>query len=187
MRSRLLLVIAAGGIALLGIGVMTLGSGSQPKLVIDASVAPDFAQVAEEDWVLFVTAFPAQQECIGQVTLIADYDLDDLAKYDPSTRTMAVRVPAPEVLLDRALIHELAHHLEFVCPSQVDVRKPFLAALSRSGDEWFAGQEWSRIPSEIFAEGVVEYVLNERGRVHVDIGLIEQSAVDVIVEWATGG
>lgn len=186
MRSRLLLVIAAAGLALVGVAIMAFGSGSQPELVIDASVASDFAQVAEEDWALFVDAFPAHQECIGQVTLVADYDLDDLAKYDRSTRTMAVRVPAPEVLLDRALIHELAHHLEFVCPAQVEVREPFLAALSRSGDEWFAGQEWGRIPSEIFAEGVVEYVLNERGRVHTDIGLIEQSAVEVIVEWASG-
>ena len=179
------MVTAAGCLFFAAVIAMVPGSGSKPELVVDASVAADFARVAEEDWALFVDAFPAHRDCIEQVTLVADYAIDDLARYDPSTRTMAVRVPAPEVLLDRAIIHELAHHLEFVCPAHIDVRAQFLAALGRSGDEWFEGEEWGRIPSEIFAEGVVEYVLNERGRVHTDIGLIEQSAVDVIVEWAS--
>ena len=180
------MVTAAGCSIFAAIIAVVLGSGSQTMLVVDASVATDFARVAEEDWALFVDGFPAHRDCIGQVTLVADYALDDLAKYDPSTRTIAVRVPAPEVLLDRALVHELAHHLEFVCPAHIDVRVKFLAALGRSGADWFVGEEWGRIPSEIFAEGVVEYVLNERGRVHTNIGLIEQSAVDVIVEWASG-
>ncbi len=183
MRGRvaLIAVLAAVGIAFF----MSIGATeSEPELIIDETVAADFAAVAIEDWDSFVAAFSAHRECIGVVTLTADYDLDDIAKYDPETQRMSVRVPAPRVLLDRALIHELAHHLEFACPMQAEMRASFLGALGRSEDEWFEGDEWGSTPSEIFAEAVVEYVLDERGRVHSDIGLIEQSAVDVVVRWA---
>lgn len=174
-----------GVVLLLGIVIMLQRRSSTPELIIDGSVAGDFAAVATADWVAFVDSFPAHRDCIGDVTLVADYDLDDLARYDPATRTMAVRVPAPQVLLDRAVTHELAHHLEVVCPAQVAMRPAFLAALGRTGDGWFEGAEWGLIPSEIFAESVVEYVLDERGRVHTKIGLIDPAAVEVVVVWAT--
>lgn len=187
MRTKGVLLIL-GATSLLALGAVAYSNGeSSPELVIDDTVAADFAAVATEDWERFVAAFPAVEPCIGVVTLTADYTLDDLARYDPATSIMAVRVPGPRVLLDRALIHELAHHLEFVCPSHAEMRPAFLNALGLSPDaDWFDGSEWGRIPSEIFAEAVVEYVLDERGRVHTGIGLIDQSAVDVVVAWGTG-
>lgn len=185
LRRRSLLLVALGATAVV-VAFVLFGSGrSSPELIIDDSVAADFTEVATEDWERFVAGFPAQHGCIGRVTLVADYTLDDLARYDPGSQTMAVRVPAPRVLLDRALIHELAHHLEFSCPSQVELRPAFLAALGRTGAKWFEGEEWEQIPSEIFAEAVVEYVLDERGRLHTEIGLIDPAAVDVVASWAT--
>jgi hypothetical protein len=180
----LIVLLAAAAIGV--IARIATDSGSSPELIIDDSVAADFTAVARADWHAFVTAFPALEDCIGQVTLVADYTLDDRAKYNPETQTMAVRVPGPRVLLDRAVIHELAHHLEFSCTSQTEMRPVFLSALGRSADEWFDGTEWGLIPSEIFAEAVVEYVLDERGSVHTDLGLIDQAAVDVVVDWARG-
>lgn len=157
-----------------------------PELVIDESVAADFTEVAEASWETFVASFPALERCLGRIILVADYTLEDRARYDPQSRTMAVRVPGPRVLLDRALVHELAHHLEFSCASQAEMRPAFLAALGRdSGEAWFEGAEWGLIPSEIFAESVVEYVLSERGRAHTGIGIIDQAAVDLVVRWAT--
>jgi hypothetical protein len=183
---RIRIVLAATLVVVtIGVAYIVSERGSGPELIIDGSVAADFAAVAMEDWESFVDAFPSQRGCIGQVTLVADYDLDDLAKYDPESRTMAVRVPAPRVLLDRAVVHELAHHLEFECRSQVEMRPSFLEVLGRSDEGWFDGAEWGSVPSEIFAEAVVEYVLDERGRVHTDLGLIDQRAVDVVVDWAT--
>ncbi|NOY56495.1 MAG: hypothetical protein GXP34_10980 [Actinobacteria bacterium] len=173
---------------LLFTAVITNGRQESPELVIDNSVAADFAQVADAEWEMFVASFPAMESCLGRVTLVADHTLDDRARYDPQTRTMTVRVPGPKVLLDRALVHELAHSLEFSCASQVKMRPAFLAALGRDGNEaWFEGPEWGLIPSEIFAEAVVEYVLDERGRAHTGIGLIDQHAVDVVIRWANGG
>ncbi len=158
-----------------------------PALIIDETVTSDFGVVASDIWNRFTTAFPAQESCIGRVTLVADYQLDDRARYSPEGRTMAVRVPAPKVLLDRAVVHELAHHLEFACASQVEMRSAFLASLGLHGAAWFEGAEWGLIPSEIFAEAVVEYVLDERGRLHTDLGLIDQDAVDVVIRWAVDG
>lgn len=168
--------------------VIADGRQESPELVIDKSVAVDFAEVADAAWVAFVASFPALESCLGRITLVADYTLDDRAQYDSQSRTMAVRVPGSRVLLDRALVHELAHHVEFSCASQVEMRPAFLTALGRDGSEaWFEGAEWGLIPSEIFAEAVVEYVLDEPERVHTGIGLIDQGAVGVVVRWANGG
>ena len=187
MRMRVILVMAAAA-TLIGLGAAAwFNRGTSPALDIDESVAADFAAVARDDWNRFVAAFPAMEDCIGRVTLVADYSLDDRARYDPATRIMAVRVPGPKVLLDRAVIHELAHHLEVSCLSQVEMRPPFLAALGRNAtDDWYEGSDWGRIPSEVFAEAVVEYVLEERGRAHTGLGLINPSAVDIVVDWAAG-
>lgn len=185
MRKMVALIVLIA-VVVVGVIVTTAtGDNNRAELVVDESVAADFAAVARDDWDLFIAAFPALEDCIGRVTLVAEYTMDDRAKYHPETQTMAVRVPGPRVLLDRAVIHELAHHLEFSCISQTEMRPPFLSALGRGNDDWFEGAEWGLIPSEIFAEAVVEYVLDERGSVHTDLGLIEQSAVDVVVDWAT--
>jgi hypothetical protein len=184
-RRKVLVVIPAALAITLAVVAATSRSGS-PELVIDETVAADFADVAHDDWRTFVAAFPALDDCIGRVTLVADYAIDDRAKYDPQSQTMTVRVPGPRALLDRAVIHELAHHLEFSCSSQAAMRPAFLAAIGRSDDEWFDGSEWGVIPSEIFAEAVVEYVLEERSSVHTDMGLIDQKAVELVIAWATG-
>lgn len=185
MRRRMVLaVIPAALVIALAVLAATIRSNS-PELVIDESVAADFADVARDDWSKFVSAFPALDDCIGRVMLVADYTLDDRAKYHPDSQTMTVRVPGPRALLDSAVVHELAHHLEVSCPSHADMRPEFLAALGRSDAGWFTGAEWGVIPSEIFAEAVVEYVLDERGTVHTDMGLIEPAAVDVVIAWAT--
>jgi len=188
VRLRWVLVSAIAVALLLFTVALADGWKESPELVIDESVAADFAEVADAEWETFVASFPALESCLGRITLVADYTLGDRARYDPQSRTMMVRVPGPKVLLDRALVHELAHHLEFSCASQVEMRPAFLAALGRDDTEaWFDGAEWGLIPSEIFAEAVVEYVLDERGRAHTGIGLIDQGAVDVVIRWANGG
>ncbi len=173
-------------LVLLGLGAVRVATHrGDPELIIDDSVAADFAAVATEDWETFLDAIPAHVGCVGDVTLVADYELDDLAKYDTETARMFVRVPAPRVLLDRALIHELAHHLEFSCKDQIAMRSEFEAALGCADCSWFTGPTWETTPSEIFAEALAEYVLDERGRSHTKMGRIDQDAVDVVAHWAT--
>ena len=182
---RVLAVVAAAAVAVASVFAVLNAGSDEPRLRIDDSVAADFAEVAEETWDLFLAAFPAYLDCIGGITLVADYDLDDRANYDPGGAQMAVRVPGPRVLLERAVAHELGHHLEFSCDAHQAMRPAFLAALGRDQETpWFTGEEPEGIPSEVFAEAVVEIVLEDYGLVHTGIGLIPTDAVQVVVDWS---
>ncbi len=177
-------MVAAAAFAVASVFVVLNTGSDEPQLRIDDSVAADFAEVAEGTWDRFLAAFPAHLDCIGSITLVADYDLEDRAKYDPGRAQMAVRVPGPRVLLERAVAHELGHHLEFSCDVHQAMRPAFLAALGRDPEApWFAGEEPEDIPSEVFAEAVVEIVLDDLGMVHTGIGLISNDAVQVVVDW----
>lgn len=166
------------------VAVVLTADPVEPRLLLDESVAADFGELADETWESFVAAFPAQRECIGAVTLVAVYDLDDRAKYDAGRAQMAVRVPGPRVLLERAVVHELAHHLEFSCNAHLAIRPAFLTALGWDPEtDWFEGQAWEDIPSEVFAEAVVEVVFKDFDIVHTGIGLIPVDAVEVVMNW----
>ena len=176
--------MAAAVVAVASVFVVLNTGSDGPRLRIDDSVAADFAEVAEETWDRFLAAFSAHVDCISGITLAADYDLDDRAKYDPGPARMAVRVPGPRVLLERAVAHELGHHLEFSCDAHQAMRPAFLAALGRDQETpRFTGEEPEGIPSEVFAEAVVEIVLEDYGLVHTGIGLIPTDAVQVVVDW----
>jgi hypothetical protein len=95
-----------------------------------------------------------------------------------------LRIPGTAPNLRHDLVHEFAHHLEFACPAQRDVRGPFLAAQGlASGTAWFAGSEWDRIPSEQFAEAVVEVVL---GPVPARRVVLRPAALAVVRRWLAG-
>ena len=180
-----LAVATAAAVAVASVFAVLNASSNEPQLRIDDSVAADFAEVAEETWDRFLAAFPAHLDCIGGITLVADYDLEDLAKYDPGRAQMAVRVPGPRVLLERAVAHELGHHLEISCDAHQAMRPAFLDALGRDPETpWFAGEGKQGIPSEVFAEAVVEIVLEDYGVVHTRIGLIPHDAVEVVLDWS---
>lgn len=183
LRIPVLVAIAAFAVGL-WIAIVLMAGPAEPRLLLDESVADDFGELADETWESFVAAFPAQRECIGAVTLVAVYDLDDRAKYDADRAQMAIRVPGPPVVLQRAIIHELAHHLEFSCDAHLAIRPAFLTALGWDPETpWFEGQAWEDIPSEVFAEAVVEVVYGDFDIVHPRIGLIPAEAVEVVMNW----
>lgn len=157
-----------------------------PRLRVDASVAPDFQALAEETWTRFLAAFPARIDCMGEVTLVADPTLADLAAYHIPTATVRVKVPGAAARLQAALVHEWAHHLEHVCPAHRDLRPAFLQALGLPPDTpWFTASTWEHTPSEIYAETAVELVLGHRAmptKAHVP-----RQAVEVLRTWAEGG
>jgi hypothetical protein len=109
------LVAAAAAVVM----VLALANCSQPKdlprLIVDESVADDFRALALETWDQFLAAFQPRSACFGDVELRATKTLDSRASYDPETAAVTVRVPATVVMLQGALIHEWAHHVEFQC------------------------------------------------------------------------
>lgn len=158
--------------------------GAAPALRVADDVPADLRDLAEELWPTFVEAFPAQKDCIGEVGLSLAWDLPDRARYLPEERAVVVRVPGTAPNLTASIVHELGHHLEFACPSQVGVRGAFLQAEGLATDApWYGTGDWFATPSEHWAEAVVEYVLGERS-VHRGRVAVTPKAVAVVEGWA---
>ncbi len=169
-----------------------LGSSDLPRLIADDSVREDLQALAEETWSSFLTVFGARAACFGDVRLHAARDLGDRGAYDPLTATATVRVPASAVMLQGALVHEWAHHIEFQCDAQSALRPAFLAAQGLPGDTpWRVSNlpasrsetAWADRPSEQYAEAVVELVLGRRQI--PTTARVRAGAVRVVRDWAS--
>ena len=162
-----------------------------PRLIIDASVKPDFAAVIKETWGQFMLVFAARRDCFGDVRVKADYDLSDRAMYDPQTATVSVRVPERASILKGALVHEWAHHVEFQCEAQKEMRAAFIEAQGlpantpwrlENGTTNILSSDWANIPSEQYAETTIVLVLGERP-VWTNAPITAEG-VEVIRAWA---
>ncbi len=177
--------------------VLALANCSQPKdlpqLIVDESVADDLRALALETWDQFLAAFQPRSACFGDVELRATKTLDSRASYDPETAAVTVRVPATVVMLQGALIHEWAHHVEFQCGEHMALRPAFLLAQGLPLETpWrpdvpsmnMAASQWAEIPSEQYAEGVIVLVL---GRRQVPTSArVTLEGVRAIEKWAAG-
>jgi len=176
-----------------GQGQVNRPSHHRPQLIVDESVGADFKALAVETWDLFLTAFQGRLDCFGDVRLRASSDLEVGAGYDPATATVTVRVPGTPAMLQSALVHEWAHHLEFQCPAHQELRPAFLAAQGLPPDApWrpedtptnMPAGEWAGTPSEQYAEATIELVLGGRPiRTQV---IVTQQAIRAIQAWASG-
>ncbi len=172
-------------------GVLFAGSSTLPapapfpSLVIEPTVADDFAALATTTWQQFLAVFAPRSACFGSVHLRADPHLQSRAAYDPTTATVTVRVPGTPAFLREALVHEWAHHVEFQCPEHLVLRPAFLMAMGRPADTaWFQGDSWETIPSEHYAEATVELVLGRRQiltAIHVTPAMVA-----VVQRWSEG-
>ena len=175
------LVGLVGGVALPG----------RPRLVIGESVGADFEALARQTWDRFLAVFWARRDCFDDVRLEAAYGLNSRAGYDPDTATATVRVPGTAAMLQSGLIHEWAHHVEFQCGAHAEMRPAFLAAQGLPPDTpWrpaeatteVAAGTWADIPSEQYAEAVIELVLG--GRPIPTGAHVSPAAVRVVGDWA---
>jgi hypothetical protein len=191
---RLLWAVARPLGALLLILVAGCGPRSEePQLLMNESVASDFQALAADTWKEFLAVFQARSGCFGDVRLRAARTLDSRAAYDPDTATVTVRVPGTPALLQGALVHEWAHHIEFQCEEHRQLRPTFLAALGLSPDTpWRPGStapdgsdgEGRPVPSEQYAEAAIILVL---GRRPITTGVpVTREAVLALGEWASG-
>ena len=164
-----------------------------PRLLVGKSVGADFEALALATWDRFLWILRARQDCFGDVRLEAAYQLDSRAGYDPDTATATVRVPGTVAMLQSGLIHEWAHHVEFQCPAHQELRPAFLAAQGLPADTpWrpsgkttdVNAEEWASIPSEQYAEAMVELVLG--GRPIPTGARVSPGAIRVLETWARG-
>jgi hypothetical protein len=160
-------------------------SDSEPLLRHDDSVPDDLRALADETWDDFLAAIPGRTDCVTEPTLHAAWDLNTRAVYEPDTSVLTVRVPGTPATLRSELLHEFAHHLEFTCPEQGELRDGFLAAQGfPTGTDWFTGDSWETTPSEQYAEAVVELV--EGRRTHQGGIRLTDEAIAVVREWGGG-
>lgn len=175
---------------LLVIAALAACGAPGPVLRFDASVDASFVALADAAWAQFLAAFPARRDCFGPVTLAASYSLAERAVYEPATATVTVKTPGAPALLEAALIHEWAHHLEHQCADHQQLRPTFLAAQGLPPDTTWATTTtadtaaWAATPSEQYAEAAVELVLGRRAiptAAHVS-----PAAVRALADWAAG-
>ena len=155
-----------------------------PAFVFGANTPDDLRAVAADTLDAVAGAFPAQLDCLDAIELEGAWELEDRARYDPARTVITLRIPATAPQLEISIVHEAAHHLEFACAGQVDVRDPFMAAQGLpDATDWFEGDSWKATPSEHWASAVVMHVLSrpdERAGIAVT-----DDALDVIRAWAT--
>ncbi len=177
-----------------GCQVAAMEKSTFPALVIDDSVAADLHVLAEDTWNAFLAAFPARTDCFGNVHLQVSHALDSRAAYDPQSAKVTIRVPGTPAMLQGALIHEWAHHVEFQCEEHKALRAGFLAAQDfPPGRDWrpdalsapLSSDDWADIPSEHFAEAAIEHVLGQRP-IPTQVRVTGE-AVGVIRTWSQGG
>ena len=153
-------------------------------LSITGGSPDDLRALIVQTWDRFVEVFPARRSCLAPVTVQGAWELDDRALYDPGRRLVTVRIPGTAPNLRDSLVHEFAHHMEFTCPEQRDVRVPFLAAQALPPSAtWFEGVSWETTPSEQFAEAVVQVVLGPPAHPAV---LIHPRSVALLRAWGRG-
>ena len=161
------------------------GSGPGPAdLSVTRGSPADLRALIVTTWEQFVEAFPARRSCLAPVTVQGAWELDGRGSYDPGSRLVTIRIPGTAPNLRASLVHEFAHHMEFTCPEQHNVRATFLAVqeLPRSAS-WFEGVSWQTTPSEQFAEAVVQAVLGPPAHPSV---LIHPACVALLRAWGRG-
>lgn len=172
---------------------VTLNLKPASRLIPDDSVASDLQALAQETWSMFLATFKSRTACFGDVHLHAAKDLNSRGAYDPATAKVTVRVPATVAMLQAALIHEWAHHIEHQCEAHQQLRPAFLRAQGLPADTpWqvdyspadIPESEWALIPSEQYAEGTIELVFGERQI--PTTARVKREAVNVIAGWASG-
>ena len=165
---------------LISIAVVLTACASAPAVSYPPETPGDLVELADSVFDHFVAAFPSQRDCIGDVTVIGQWELDDRALYRPASQVIEVRIPATAPHLTSSLVHELGHHLEYACDSQVEVRPEFLAAIGET--DWESSGIYEEDPGELWAEAVVRHVTGQPDTRRILSVPIE--AVRVVADWA---
>jgi hypothetical protein len=182
MRARVIAVVVASVL----IVALVAWQGSRPALRFTSATPDDLRAVATGAWHRFRDAFPARTECLDGVTVGVAWELRDRARYEPERTLVLVRAPGTAANLEASLLHELAHHVEHVCPPDEAFRQRYIRAAGLpTGTPWFGGARWDRTPSERFAEAAVVHVLGERPP-HVLIH-VRAAEVRLLAGWAGEG
>jgi hypothetical protein len=168
--------------------VVLANRGNAAALRVVQDVPADVRAEMDVTWNRFVHAFAGQLDCVEPVDLMLVRDVaDGAAAYQAEGRLIKVEVPTSPARFRESLVHELAHHVEATCDRQQSLRPAFLEAQGfPPGTEWTGRMAWELMPSEHFAEAVVQIVNGERV-LHDDIVTLTPEAIALVESWAASG
>ena len=162
------------------------GDGSPPRLRFEQDVPADVRRISDATFERFLHHFAGRAKCVDDVTVELVRAVDDGdARYVAGGRRIEIQIPTTPARYEESLAHELAHHLERTCEEFESLRSALEPMLGGDGVPWSGGPIWEEIPSERFAEAVVDLVNDERIR-HTDTVVVEPAAREVIARWGTG-
>lgn len=189
MRRRLVaqlaVIVAAASTTFVAVGA-TRGDGSAPRLRFVQDVPDDVRRVSDATFERFLERFAGRAACVDDVSveLVRVVDGGD-ARYLTADRRIEIRIPTTPGRYEESLAHELAHHLERTCDEFEPLRVALAPLLGADGAAWASGPVWEEIPSERFAEVVVELVNGVRIR-HTDTVVVDPAAREIVARWGAG-
>jgi len=184
--AQLVAVLVAASVAFLVVAAAR-GREPGPRLRFVQDVPADVRSETEATFARFLDRFAGRASCLDDVSVELVRGVDDGdARYLTGDRRIEIQIPTTPRRYQESLAHELAHHLERTCDEFESLRRALEPLLGGDGVPWSGGPVWEEIPSERFAEAVVELVNGERIR-HVDTMPIDSAVLDLVGRWGTDG
>lgn len=183
--ARLAALVAVASAAFVAVGAARDG-GSPPRLRFTQDVPADVRLASDATFERFLDRFAGRAACLDDVSveLVRVVDGGD-ARYVTDDRRIDIRIPTTPSRYEESLAHELAHHIERTCDEFEPLRVALEPLVGGEGVPWASGPIWEEIPSERFAEAVVELVNGVRIR-HVDTVAVDPAARELIARWGAG-
>jgi hypothetical protein len=185
IRLAVALVVGAGVIAGVVVGgavwVRSERGAAEPVVRMRQRVPPHVEQEVRATVADFVAVFETRRGCIGgaELSLVRGIDDGD-ARYVAAEDLIEIEIPTSPRRFRESLVHELAHHVEHSCADADVLRTDVMTAMGAT--DWTGQERWEQRPSELWAESVVEIVLDERVRFERSVPL-DRGVVDAVRRW----
>lgn len=169
--------------SLLVVGCAWDGPVDSPSLATPQALPADVRAEVADVWASVVDAFAGHRDCIdgAELWLVTDVAGGD-ARYVVAASRVEIAIPTTPERFRESLAHELAHHVEHSCESFDELRAEIHPILG--GDRpWSGGRPWEDVPSERWAETVVELVGIDRVR-HADSVNVDDEVIARVRRWA---
>lgn len=174
-------IVAAGVLSFVGVRATTRPEPAD--LIVTQDVPADVAAELDTTWGRFAERFAGQRTCLDDVSirLVREVEGGD-ARYVAERALIEIRIPTTPARFRESFVHELAHHVERTCGRFAELQNRLRPLLGGADKPWATGETWFDIPSERFAEHVVELVNRERIR-HVAEISIDEEVLALVSSW----
>ena len=174
--------VVAGAVAF-AVTRQALADDGRAELTAVQDVPDDVQGELDATWDRFAQRFDARMRCVDDVSveLVRAIDVGD-ARYVVADARIEIKIPTTPARFRESLVHELAHHVEHTCADFGELREVLHPELGDPGRRWAGGDDWEHVPSERWAEAVVQLVNGERIR-HVDEVTVDPVVVDMVAAW----